>query len=357
MLVGAIAATAALSGVARADDDTGAWYVAPMAQWWRLDSDRDAKNNAAGQLALGGNVSRNWALEVEGAAGEFSTPTGHKLSLQKLTVDGLYKFLPDSTVHPYLIFGAGGMQDHLSGYKDTGTFEGEAGAGVLLDLGPKMGSTRWQARAELKYQHEFSDVTASSSDVGDIVASIGVQFSFGIPTPPPPAAPPPPPPVAAAPLPPPPLPPPPVDGDDDQDGVPNSIDKCPNTPRGDKVDAYGCTIKPEIILEGVNFATDSADLIPESDYVLEYAVKTLKRNPDLVVEVAGYTDSRGTVKHNLILSQHRAESVLKYLQDHGVTNTLNAKGYGKEHPIASNETKDGQLENRRVTLRIVKGLQ
>jgi OOP family OmpA-OmpF porin len=358
ILAGAIAATAAASSVALADDDTGAWYIAPMAQWWRLDSDRDARNNAAGQLAFGTDLSPNWALELEGSAGEFSTP-GAKLSLQKLTLDGLYKFLPDSSVHPYVIFGAGGMQDHLSGYPNTGTFVAEGGAGVLLDLGPKIGSTRWQARAEVKYQHEFSDMTAYNQDVGDVVASVGVQFSFGIPSPPPPAPPPPPPPPppptrALPPLPPPPMP---VDGDDDGDGVPNSIDKCPNTPKGDLVDAYGCTIKPEIVLEGVNFATDSADLIPESDYVLQYAVKTLKKNPTLVVEVAGYTDSRGTVKHNLILSQHRAESVLKYLQDHGVTNTLNAKGYGKEHPIASNETKDGQLENRRVTLRIISGLR
>jgi OOP family OmpA-OmpF porin len=358
ILLGTVVAGAALGGAAVADDDTGAWYIAPMAQWWHLDPDRYARNNAAGQLALGANVSPNWSLELEGAAGEFST-YGRKLSLQKLTVDGLYKFLPDSMVHPYLIFGAGGMQDHLSGAQDTGSFEAEGGAGVLLDLGPKIGSTRWQARAELKYQHEFSDMTAVRQDVGDVVASLGVQYSFGISNPPPPAppaSPPPPPTAAAAPPPPPPPPPPPVDGDDDHDGVPNSRDRCPNTPRGDKVDEFGCTIQPEIKLEGVNFATNSADLIPESDYVLQIAVRTLKKYPELVVEVAGYTDSRGTPKYNLGLSQRRAESVVKYLKAHGVTNELSAKGYGETHPIASNKTKDGQLENRRVTLRILSGL-
>ncbi len=121
------------------------------------------------------------------------------------------------------------------------------------------------------------------------------------------------------------------------------------------VDAYGCTIKKEIVLHGVNFATDSADLVSESDIVLSYAVATLKKNPNLVIEVDGHTDSRGTDKHNMILSQHRAESVMKYLLDHGVTNSLTAKGFGKTQPIADNSTKDGQLENRRVALKIVGG--
>jgi OOP family OmpA-OmpF porin len=57
----------------------------------------------------------------------------------------------------------------------------------------------------------------------------------------------------------------------------------------------------------------------------------------------------------LKLSQRRAESVMHYLQEHGLTNQMTAKGYGKDDPIADNSTKDGQLANRRVTLHIVDG--
>jgi len=57
----------------------------------------------------------------------------------------------------------------------------------------------------------------------------------------------------------------------------------------------------------------------------------------------------------LALSQRRAESVQRYLKEHGVTNTMTAKGYGQNNPIADNKTTDGRLENRRVTLRIVSG--
>jgi OOP family OmpA-OmpF porin len=131
------------------------------------------------------------------------------------------------------------------------------------------------------------------------------------------------------------------------------IDQCPNTPKGDKVDAVGCTIKDEIKLQGVNFATGCAELIPTSDFVLGYAVSSLKKNPSLIIEVDGHTDSVGSAKKNLVLSQARAESVMQYLKQHGVTNTLTAVGYGKDRPIADNKTADGRLQNRRVSLKIV----
>jgi iron complex outermembrane recepter protein len=110
--------------------------------------------------------------------------------------------------------------------------------------------------------------------------------------------------------------------------------------------------KGDIRLQGVNFATNSADLIPESDAILDNVAGQLKAYPQLVIQVRGYTDNRGSAKYNQDLSQRRAESVMQYLRQHGVTNSMTAKGYGKEDPIADNSTKDGQLTNRRVTLHI-----
>jgi OOP family OmpA-OmpF porin len=51
-----------------------------------------------------------------------------------------------------------------------------------------------------------------------------------------------------------------------------------------------------------------------------------------------------------------AESVMSYLKTHGVSNSMTAKGYGKENPIADNKTADGRLQNRRVSLKIVSGM-
>ena len=71
------------------------------------------------------------------------------------------------------------------------------------------------------------------------------------------------------------------------------------------------------------------------------------------MEVAGHTDSRGADAYNQQLSARRAATVLKYLQDGGVTNTLTSRGYGEREPIASNDNDEGRLQNRRVVLRVL----
>ncbi len=141
--------------------------------------------------------------------------------------------------------------------------------------------------------------------------------------------------------------------DSDGDGVVDRRDECPDTPRGTRVDFRGCPFTDEIRLPRVVFDTDSADLRPESFAVLDGAAETLRRYSDIQVEVAGHTDSVGSDAYNQRLSQRRAETVLKYLQERGVTNAIRARGYGERQPIASNATEEGRLTNRRVTLRIV----
>ena len=142
------------------------------------------------------------------------------------------------------------------------------------------------------------------------------------------------------------------DADDDRDGVPNTLDQCPNTPPPARVDARGCEIRDEIRLPGVNFVTDSALLLPPSYAVLDDAAATLKRYPTLSIEVQGHTDSRGSDTHNLKLSERRAAAVRKYLQDHGASNPMTARGYGELQPMADNNSEAGRLQNRRVVLRI-----
>jgi OmpA-OmpF porin, OOP family len=141
--------------------------------------------------------------------------------------------------------------------------------------------------------------------------------------------------------------------DSDGDGVVDSVDKCPDTPKGDRVDSVGCSFKEEIKLPGVVFETGKAELKPESLPVLDGAIATLKRYPDIKVEVAGHTDSRGSDALNLDLSSRRAQTVLKYLQDGGVTNTISSRGYGERQPVASNTTDEGRQQNRRVVLRVL----
>ena len=87
----------------------------------------------------------------------------------------------------------------------------------------------------------------------------------------------------------------------------NSVDQCPNTPKGERVNNVGCPFDRELVLQGVKFATNSAELLPESMPILENAIATLKRYPEVNIEVAGHTDSRGSDAYNLQLSARRAE--------------------------------------------------
>ncbi|MBT8115098.1 MAG: OmpA family protein, partial [Arenicella sp.] len=115
-----------------------------------------------------------------------------------------------------------------------------------------------------------------------------------------------------------------------------------------------CEIRDKIELPGVRFELSSADLISESTAVLDLAAATLRNNPDLKVEAAGYTDTTGTPSSNLSLSQKRAESVRRYLISKGANgDNITAKGYGSANPIADNATRPGRQKNRRVDLRVL----
>ncbi len=148
--------------------------------------------------------------------------------------------------------------------------------------------------------------------------------------------------------------------DSDFDGVPDGTDKCPGTPRGSKVDANGCPeaaqlFTPEkktLVLKDVNFETNSAKLTADSKLTLDKVAESLKAYPDVRVEIGGHTDEQGDATHNYQLSQQRAQAVMDYLQARGVDGSqLKAKGYGEKNPVASNDTKEGRAENRRVELK------
>ncbi len=82
----------------------------------------------------------------------------------------------------------------------------------------------------------------------------------------------------------------------------------------------------------------------------------LKDNPNIRVEIGGHTDSAGSSKANQKISEKRAESVKKYLEDkfNIPSNRMVVKGYGGTKPIADNNTKEGRAKNRRVEFRIIK---
>ena len=106
--------------------------------------------------------------------------------------------------------------------------------------------------------------------------------------------------------------------------------------------------------DSVYFETGSAVIMEKSHNLLNDVAHILDEHPSIVrLEIEGHTDSKGNDASNKTLSQNRANSVKQYLIEQGIgEERLYAIGYGEEKPIASNDTKDGRAQNRRVHFHI-----
>lgn len=102
-------------------------------------------------------------------------------------------------------------------------------------------------------------------------------------------------------------------------------------------------------LEGIKFVAGKTEIDPVSYPTLDKIVNVLNEHAELKIQVEGHTDTSGNRDLNTQLSQHRAESVRKYLISKGIDGSrLSAKGFGPERPIADNGTPEGRAANRRV---------
>ncbi|MEL7309984.1 MAG: OmpA family protein [Pseudomonadota bacterium] len=104
----------------------------------------------------------------------------------------------------------------------------------------------------------------------------------------------------------------------------------------------------------VTFATNSADLNPAFFDVLGSVTTVLNKYEKTVIEVAGHTDSDGSVEYNQDLSERRADSVARYLTSRGIMNQrIITTGQGELRPVADNNSAAGKQANRRVELTLV----
>lgn len=147
----------------------------------------------------------------------------------------------------------------------------------------------------------------------------------------------------------------PVDPDRDHDGVLNAEDRCPRTPEGTAVDARGCVPVVEVlVLEGITFLFDSAEIQPGHEDELMDAARMLEDNPEARVEIGGHTDDVGEPAHNERLSQARAQSVADWLVAHGIDRArLRTRGYGMSAPREANVDEASRARNRRIEFRVL----
>ncbi len=123
---------------------------------------------------------------------------------------------------------------------------------------------------------------------------------------------------------------------------------------GAQVERAGEGIKLTLGENSVNFDLNKSTLTAKAKTNLDKLVPVFNEYPDTNILIFGYTDSSGSDDYNLKLSEERAASVKSYLSGKGIAGSrFTITGKGEADPIASNDTKDGQAQNRRVEFAIV----
>ncbi len=286
----------------------GKFYVAPSASQHYFSG--DLEDETGWRIAVGAALTEKWGLEL---AYDYSEPaidgSFTKLEIEHIGVDALYYFAQGERGKFFGLIGAGVADFEV----DDGQYA-EIGVGYLRPF------TRSGFAFRLDARHRRTE--GDDSEFNDTILNAGLHIPLGSHEEPEVVAAPPPPPPPPAPEP---LPPP-------------AVDLEPQAP---------------IVLRGVQFDFDSAQLRPESTGVLDEAAKVLGEQAAANVLIMGHTCNIGTDEYNLDLSKRRAKSVLDYLSGHGVgAERMSSQGFGETKPIADNSTKPGREENRRVELQV-----
>jgi OmpA-OmpF porin, OOP family len=149
--------------------------------------------------------------------------------------------------------------------------------------------------------------------------------------------------------------------DTDGDTIIDPEDACPTAagPPNEDPKKHGCPVarveQGQIrILEQIKFKFDSAEILGESNYILDAVSKILEEHPEITrISIEGHTDNVGSATYNKSLSQRRAASVMSWLVAHGMDAArLSSAGFGLELPIADNDSEEGRRVNRRVEFHI-----
>ncbi len=343
-----------------AQDYDDRWYLDGSVGMNFQDTDRHTDNTPFGMIGVGKYFSPNWSAEVNF---NFQNPDigaphiNQSWQQYGVSLDALYHFRKEGrNWEPYVRLGLGwqrSQEDFVNiappfakATRSNNEFAANAGAGLEAHYG------RYGIRTEvgIRFDGDNNSFNApTKSYFSDLLASVGVTVALG---PEPIKA------VEPAPM------PAPVatcaDKDSDGDGVNDCNDKCPNSPAGQTVGPDGCPVPVTIDLRGVNFDFDKSKLRPDAIAILNEAIAVLKKYPELKVEVAGHTDSKGTDAYNQKLSERRATAVYDYLSSNGIDagRLVGPHGYGESRPIAPNTNPDGsdnpegRAQNRRTELNV-----
>jgi len=266
--------------------------------------------------------------------------------IYRIALNGVYEYKSLGMIKPLAKIGFGyeTMDKHLAENKDSAFFNAGIGAKVPF-------TDAIALKLESVYMLKNNNGRLDSN----LALLAGINFAFGPKAQPvaaPVAAPTPVPAPVVAPAPTPAPAPKSVDGDNDKDGVLNSVDKCPTTPAGHKVDKDGCS---KLVNLHINFDTASYKVKDAYQSKVKEFADFLKTMPNYDAKIVGHTDSVGSDKSNQTLSENRANAVKNLIIKEGVeAKRISSKGMGEKAPTTTNDTVEGKTENRRIEAELIK---
>ena len=350
----------------REDALRSGFYVTPLLSHASVDEERGT-DDGIGYALAGGYRGNFAAVELMASGVSLDNPGGGSTSLQSVGINMLVAplvMVPGlRDVHLLLGYALNQRENHPGFAEDDDTYFFDAGIAYLPQL--PLFDLDMALRVEYVFRTDtqqpvFNDM--EPREFSDALIRLGVQIPLSkrpvIPETTAPA-------VAVV-----------EPQDTDADGVLDDTDQCPDTTAGATVDQQGCEPPPppppppppcvttgdawqldgceagtRIVLEGVNFDTDSAKLDAAAKTALRVAIQALRDYPRFDVLVGGHTDNRGDAAYNQALSQRRANAVRAHLVSAGIAaDRVEAAGYGESQPVQDNDTPAGRAQNRRVDL-------
>jgi len=324
--------------------DAGQFYVAPGLQWMNFDDSVTGFDDDEGYFfGIGYDFTDRISAELSTFDLDPET-AGGDVDVDHYKLDLIYNF--DKKLGAFDTFAVAGLgSSDLFGEQDS---LWDIGAGIKYKL-----SENWTWRTGVR-AYQYFNRDHENSDWG-VDTALVYRFG-GSDKKPRPAV------TAPAPQAPASSPAAPAVADADKDGVPDSADNCPNTPRNYAVDAEGCPIAVEEVARvelKVHFDFDRSEVKSKYFAEIKEVADFMSQYPDVVIELEGHTDSRGDAKYNQGLSERRAAAVRQVMIDRFdvQASRISAQGFGESQPVASNDTDAGRAKNRRVMTVIIKTLQ
>ena len=317
--------------------------ISPMFGHYAFNTEVDVESDNFYSFGLGYQFDSPWAIELVYLQVESEAQAGNdNVDVDQIRLDALYGFERNQHLQPYLAFGIGERESATSFLKKDET---------VVNFG---GGLKYFVTTKLSLRGDVRMINSVDEENTDLAYSVGLQYTFGksrskqsglalqeatsittsaeyqsenanaINT----------------------------DADDDNDGVVNSLDQCPNSEAGANIDTMDCSVitQSHSIKLDIKFANNSSSILQDNFDEIEKVAQFMNQYHQAKVVVEGHTDDSGDTLYNLTLSEQRANAVAELLiVKYGIDSArVTAKGLGESSPLVDASTENYRTINRRV---------